>query len=176
MNYLINSIIYYIKFTFPYILIVLPIYFLIRFIYINKKNIKFNIKKELILLIFIIYLTSLLSLTIIPRITNNKGINIIPFKIVYDSIIELKNGNISYLIISFIGNIIIFIPYGLLLKTIYKLNDKKTILIGFLTTFLIEFIQIFQDRWVDIDDIILNTLGVLIGIFIFRKLIDKNKN
>lgn len=158
ISYFINMI--------PYILIILPIYIIIRLIYL--KNRKINKKRELLLLIFIIYITGLLSQTIIPKSGTIKGFNMIPFKIIIDSIIEYNNGNIYYFIISLLGNICIFIPLGFILPLIYKLKDKQIILIGFLLSFSIEFIQIFQLRYVDIDDLILNTLGTIIGLLLYK--------
>lgn len=158
MSYFINMI--------PYILITTIIYLIIRIIYLKNK--KINIKKELLLLLLIIYISGLLSQTIIPKEGTIKGFNIIPFKIISDSIIEYNKGNIYYFIISLLGNICIFIPFGIIIPLIYKIKDKKIILIGFLTSFTIEFIQIFQNRYVDIDDLLLNTLGTYIGLLIYK--------
>ena len=103
--------------------------------------------------------------------------NLIPFRIFYDTYIEVfKNNNISYFIISFIGNIIIFIPLGILIPLLYKISSKKVILIGFLISLLIEIIQLFLKRGTDIDDLILNTLGVFIGTLIYKKIGGKNEN
>lgn len=159
----------YIKEMTEYLIYIIPVYLLIRFI-IYLKTKKLNLKKEIIYLLFISYLTSLLTLTIIPKENTPKGFNIIPLKIIYDSIIEFNNENIYYFIISLLGNIIIFIPIGILLPLIKKLKDKQVILYGFLLSLSIEFIQLFQNRWVDIDDLILNTLGTFIGLIIYKKL------
>ena len=48
-----------------------------------------------------------------------------------------------------------------------KIDNKYTILIGTLLSLFIEVIQIFIKRGTDIDDVILNTIGVLVGWLIF---------
>ncbi|MBQ9024586.1 MAG: VanZ family protein [Bacilli bacterium] len=171
-------IISYILNMMPYMLISIPIFMLVRYL-IYKKTKIFNLKREILLLIFYLFLVGLFSQTIIPKYDSNNNIivskvrlNLIPFKIIYDTIIELKKGNIYYLIISLLGNIVMFIPIGFFIKLLYRYNDKKIVLIGFLISLSIEFIQIFTGRETDIDDLILNTLGVYIGV-IFLKNIKK---
>lgn len=175
-------IISYILNMMPYMLISIPIFIIVRtLIYMKVK--KINLKREILLFIFYLFLVGLFSQTIIPKYDSNNNmivskvrLNLIPFRIFYDTYIELKKGNIYYLIISLLGNIVMFIPIGFLIKMLYKLEDKKIVLIGFLISLFIEVTQIFTGRETDIDDLILNTIGVYIGIKIlkiFKKTIDK---
>ena len=169
-----NVIISYILDMMPYMLISLPIFIFIWFlIYIKTK--KINLKKEILILLFCFFLVGLFSQTIIPKFDSNnnlivskKRLNLIPFKIFYDTFIEVKKGNIYYLIISFLGNIVMFIPIVFFIKLLYKISDKKIILIGFLISLSIEIIQNFTGRETAIDDLILNTLGVYIGIILYK--------
>ncbi|PLT35750.1 VanZ family protein [Bacillus sp. V5-8f] len=64
-----------------------------------------------------------------------------------------------------VGNIILFIPYGLALGLIFKENRLiKAAAAGAALSTAIELIQIFMpNRWTDIDDVMLNTFGTLIG-------------
>ena len=77
--------------------------------------------------------------------------------------------------VNIIGNIAMFIPVGIVWPICFKeLNTmKKTVLAGFGLTLFIELSQIFCDgRHTDIDDLFLNTLGVVIGaaiLFAIRK-------
>ena len=73
-----------------------------------------------------------------------------------------------------IPKIILFIPLGFFLPVVFKSNRKayKTILITFALTFGIEFFQYFIGRSSDIDDIITNLLGGIIGFIVF-KLLDR---
>lgn len=158
-----------------YILYFIPIYLIIRFIYIKLSKNKLNIKHEIPLFLLSSFLIGLFSLTFISNGIDK--INLIPFRIFYDIYIEVfKSDNISYFIISFIGNIIIFIPLGILIPLLYKISSKKVILIGFLISLSIEIIQLFLKRGTDIDDLILNTLGVFIGTLIYKKIGGKHEN
>lgn len=77
-------------------------------------------------------------------------------------------------------NLILFIPYGFLSTVIFKKIRKKKIygvLIGFIFTVGIEFLQCFTGRFVEIEDILMNTLGTYIGYslcIILLKYINKN--
>ncbi len=63
-----------------------------------------------------------------------------------------------------LGNVIMFFPIGFFCALLWRKNSwNRILLIGFLTTFCIEIIQLVVGRTFDIDDILLNTLGVLLG-------------
>ena len=79
-----------------------------------------------------------------------------------------------------IGNAAMFIPSGIVLPIVYKRLDTfvKVILAGAGTSFCIEIIQIpFSVRATDIDDLILNTIGVIVGygIYTLVQCLRKNK-
>ena len=77
-------------------------------------------------------------------------------------------------IVGYLLNILLFIPLGFLAPVIWVDMNKlgKVIGVGVLLTFLIELSQLFNNRRTDIDDILLNVLGAVIG-FILYKLYDK---
>ena len=64
---------------------------------------------------------------------------------------------------------LMFVPLGFLLPVVFKnfRSTFKTTLLVFLFSFSIEVIQYFIGRSADIDDLILNTLGGIIGYGIF---------
>ena len=67
-------------------------------------------------------------------------------------------------------NIILFIPLGILLPFLWKKYNtlKATLMVGFLMSLAIEILQILTYRATDINDIIANTFGTVLGYFIFR--------
>lgn len=72
-------------------------------------------------------------------------------------------------LINIIGNITMFIPVGLVWPFCFKKLDTigKTVLVGAGFSLFIEITQLpFYDRCSDIDDLILNTTGILIGALI----------
>lgn len=84
-------------------------------------------------------------------------INSIPFK-------WINNGTLTY-----IENIILFVPLGFLLPFIWDKYESiwKTTFFGFSISLLIEFSQLFNWRVSDIDDLMMNTLGAFLGYYIF---------
>jgi len=77
-------------------------------------------------------------------------------------------------VVAYILNVVLFIPLGLFVPIIWqKLNKfSKIITMGFLFTILIEASQLLNNRRTDIDDILLNVLGAVVGFGLF-KLLDK---
>lgn len=182
-----NTILKYIVDMLPFMLIAIPFYLIGRFLYLKRKKQSLNYCHEIALFIFIIFLVGLASQTMIPKLeitpSNQLSVvksrvhktNLIPFKIIKETYDEIVNHqNINYFIINFLGNIIMFLPIGFFIPLLWKLEDKKVILIGFCSSLLIEITQLFLRRGTDIDDLILNTLGVYLGLLLYRKL-SKNK-
>lgn len=87
----------------------------------------------------------------------NPNINLIPFNDGFD--------------ISGILNIIFFMPLGFLLPTLWKKYRSflKTLSYGIIFSFIIEIGQLFtKNRATDINDLIMNTLGTILGWIIFN--------
>ncbi len=76
------------------------------------------------------------------------------------------------LIVEKVPNIMLFIPLGFFIPVVCKSRRKwyKTALISFGVTFSVEFLQYFIGRSADIDDVLTNLLGAIIGYSIFRVL------
>ena len=68
-----------------------------------------------------------------------------------------------------------FIPIGIFLPLIWNVSYKKTIVYGIIFSITVEIIQIWLPRVTDIDDVILNNIGVFIGTRIHKYCIAKNK-
>ena len=88
-------------------------------------------------------------------------INWIPFVNILDYESSLKD-----ILINIPGNIAMFLPTGILLPLIYQNMDspKKVVLTGAAISLGIEILQLpFSSRVSDIDDLILNTTGCLLG-------------
>ena len=67
-------------------------------------------------------------------------------------------------------NIILFIPLGIMLPFLWKKYNtlKATLFFGFSTSLAIELLQILTYRATDINDLIVNTVGAVLGYFVFR--------
>lgn len=70
-------------------------------------------------------------------------------------------------------NIIMFIPFGFILPIMWdKFKSFKMIFkVSFLFSLFIEVLQIFNYRATDVNDLIMNTLGGIIGFFIYKIII-----
>ncbi|UJA78844.1 VanZ family protein [Bacillus cereus] len=93
-------------------------------------------------------------------------INLVPFRSTIHYLTEFDPYNIDIVLMNTLGNVIIFIPFGFLLPLLFKqINNVKMaskIFIKFIL--LIESLQLLTFTGVfDIDDIMLNMLGALIG-------------
>ena len=72
--------------------------------------------------------------------------------------------------ISTILNIIFFMPFGFLLPTLWNKFRKfmPTVFAGFIFSLIIEVGQLFTIRATDVDDLIMNTLGTILGFILFK--------
>lgn len=106
------------------------------------------------------------------------NINLIPFRSIIETFGGLEYGLYLFTLRAIGGNFIMLMPLPIFLGLIMKeeLTFKKTVTIGFLTSLFIEITQLvinlatgWPNRLVCIDDLLLNTLGIMVGYFIFKK-------
>lgn len=73
-------------------------------------------------------------------------------------------------VVSYLLNIVLFVPLGFLLPLIWERenNPWKILLAGVSFSLLIELSQLLNLRSTDIDDLLLNTLGAMIGFALMR--------
>lgn len=143
----------------------------------KKVGYKLSIEHIVIIYIFVYYLTGVLSSTGFPSIwdivdnrftiTTSKGLSIIPDEINLIPFRWITGGVLPYL-----ENILLFIPLGFMLPFIWEKHKVlwKTILSGIILSLIIELSQLLNIRITDIDDLLMNTLGALIGWVIFKLL------
>lgn len=102
-------------------------------------------------------------------------VNLVPFKTIgaYFSFLNASGRNDtihSISLVNLLGNILVFCPLGVLLPVVFPRYNSvwKILAAGAAFSFMIEFVQFFVGRSSDIDDIIFNTLGVVLGFWIYR--------
>lgn len=108
------------------------------------------------------------------------SLNLVPFRTVGEFITTMSKSSNSYLIqhsfVNLAGNVVLFIPLGFFLPWVFEKCStyRKTILYSGLTIVLIEIAQLFSLRGsCDIDDLILNLVGVSLGYFVFKLIIKR---
>lgn len=139
-------------------------------------------KKILILIACIIYTVSLISYTLYSGISynlnnikfNGFNFNLISFKTILTSfklvITQVQPPTLlfDYVII----DLFLFVPYSLFVPYLFdkKFNLKKFLFTFLLITILKEFLQLITGYGIfNIDDIILNLLGIIIMFYFFKK-------
>lgn len=129
----------------------------------NKQ--KIVLYEEFYILLSITYLIMLYELvTRVDYNTLGGGINIIPFA----EILRYKISSHLFLL-NVIGNILLFVPFGFIISSYVKPNKfYLPVLISFLVSITIEFVQLNIGRSFDVDDIILNTIGATFGYLIYK--------
>lgn len=140
---------------------------------------------ELILFLFYAYIVSVLIITIVPTpvsLTANVHVDRTNLTPVANTVKQLETARaahnrpeIVHLLENAVGNLILLIPLGILLPLISpKMNSgKKVILASLIFSFSIELTQFISKyfgmyRTADVDDIILNTLGGLLGFMLLH--------
>jgi glycopeptide antibiotics resistance protein len=92
--------------------------------------------------------------------------------VIFDSIkLMMRSGNYWLFFKNVIGNVLLFIPLGILLPVINK--KMKNFFLMFVTGFYLSiFIELLQytvaKRIFDIDDILLNTVGTILGFILYH--------
>ncbi|MBX9953326.1 VanZ family protein [Peribacillus simplex] len=155
--------------------------------------------REVINFLYVLYILMVVSVTLFPlalwidfNMQNIKfSLKLIPFVGIINDIKQIGiayDGDTMFMISLIIrnvgGNILLLMPLGVLSPIIWnKFKDFKTIvLFGFVISISIESIQFIEliaggrGRTVDIDDVICNVLGVILGYFIYKftfKIADK---
>lgn len=161
--------------TFPYM------------IYQYRKYGSIPILRSIIIYSFILYLLCACFLVMMPlsvteNIDNNKTIaQLIPFKFVVDFLNGTSFSLFNYhtwlkalkenYVLQVIFNILLFIPFGIYLKYYFRFSWKKVLILSFSLSMFFELTQlsglygIYQVgyRLFDVDDLILNTSGGMIG-------------
>ena len=152
-----------INFTWPMVVISAIILVSFRICYLIKSKERIVIYKELSMLIFGIYILCLFQVVTFQDDVSWATNNFIPFK-------EIMRYNITSRLFfkNVLGNMIMFLPFGFF--TSYYLKSEKLTLPLFLiliASISIEVVQLLIGRVFDVDDIILNILGGLMGYAIY---------
>lgn len=136
---------------------------LVRFFYLRTHREKISFYREFLTIISICYIFLLFQLLTKVEMNSNSGFNIIPFQ----EIFRYEVGSRLF-IFNVFGNIMAFVLFGLIVSSYIK---PKTVfpplIISLLVSATVEFVQLNIGRSFDIDDIILNVTGGLIGFLIY---------
>lgn len=146
-------------------------------------------QREIALILFIIAIFGILALTLWPpytwedspgmwghlriligRPTWKSNLSLVPFTVFKNYVEDLFKSPVFFFVtlINFFGNLAIFIPIGLFPALLFRRATwKRSAIIGFGMSTLIELTQYFIMRNSAVDDIILNTAGAMCGYLIY---------
>lgn len=168
MNYLMTGINTF-SYMIPTAIIIFAIALGIKFLL--KKTIKLHIPSMLCEFVLILIFLSILEIT---GIIGGSFGTTSPFDGSMHFSFSLFDEGLSTASLLNIG---LFIPFGFFSPIVFKRIQSKWIygiLIGFIFSVTIEFLQTFTGRFVQVDDILMNTLGTFIGYEIWGVLSKKN--
>ena len=155
----------------PYVAGISAVIYLPYYLYSNRRYGRQTFLHHLVRYGFVGFCLSLVYLTLLwyyPYLTFRPDcyfLNLRPFMWMKETYIMGTKKMAEQLIL----NIGMFVPYGLLLPMAVQKTRKlwKAMIVVLCTTLAIETIQYFMGRSADIDDVIMNALGGLLGYGIF---------
>ena len=146
-------------------------------VWIKQKHIDW--KREAVLLLMYVNLAVLIRFTFFPMSRLNGRVqpllfdasNVFPLRVNLIPLAHLLWFDTKRdLRLNLIGNVAMFIPTGIVLPILYRQLDNfwKVLAAGAFLSLCIEILQLpFSVRASDVDDLILNTLGVVIGYAVY---------
>ena len=147
----------------PTILLITVVAFSMRLTYVFKNKEKFVLYKELMFYFFIIYILCLFYVVTFQDVSWSTS-NFIPFK----EILRYSIGSSAFYK-NVLGNMVMFVPFGFFVSYFLKLEKVYSItLITLLTSFTIEITQLVIGRVFDVDDLLLNLIGGIVGYLLYE--------
>ena len=136
---------------------------IVRFFYLRTHREKISFYREFLMIISICYIFLLFQLLTKVEMNSNSGFNIIPFQ----DFFSYEVGSRLF-IFNVFGNIMAFVLFGLIVSSYIKPKTVvPPIIISLLVSVTVEFVQLNIGRSFDVDDIILNVVGGLIGFLLY---------
>ena len=159
-----NTIQGIVNFTWPMVIISVVIMVSVRVSYLIKNHTNVVLYKEILMLVFAIYILCLFQVVTFQDSSMISGNNYVPFK-------EILRYNITSRLFlkNVVGNMIMFLPFGFFIS--YYLDSKSfhlPLILALIASSAIEIVQSIIGRVFDIDDIILNLIGGLLGYIIYH--------
>jgi len=118
--------------------------------------------------LFVMYLAVLMKLLIFRQgAMGFGGGNFVPLKTIFNYLDDAPTLGIALRNLG--GNIMIFVPLGFFIPLLHRTSKWKAVLIiAFVASLTFEIIQgVFKVGIFDVDDILLNALGAMIGYWVF---------
>ena len=157
-----SSLLHILEESWPMIFICSVIIISMRITWLLKERKMFCFYKEILGLGFVIYVMCLFYVVTFQDVSWSTS-NFIPFKEMFRYELGSK-----LFIKNVLGNMIMFMPYGFFVSYFLKIKKPSSILLlSILTSVTIEFTQYQIGRVFDVDDILLNIIGGMLGYLLY---------
>ena len=106
-----------------------------------------------------------------PDAITETDYNLVPFVGIWEILdSSFRYSDPIYAVSNLLGNVALFIPLGFFVPLLWKRYRKlwKTALFGLAVSLCVELVQLLVGRGTDVDDLILNTIGAVVGYALFR--------
>ena len=147
----------------PTILLITVVALSMRLTYLLKNKEKFVLYKDLMFYFFVTYILCLFYVVTFQDVSWSTS-NFIPFK----EILRYSIGS-SLFYKNVLGNMVMFVPFGFFVSYFLKLEKLYSVtLITLLTSITIEVTQLLIGRVFDVDDLLLNLIGGIVGFLLYE--------
>lgn len=168
-----------IRFQIIYVIISIPVYLFLIYLKIRKSSNQYKYISLFFQGIFYLYICYVINYTILPVPINENYLSLVRPHTTFKQNI---NSNPLWLSSNFsitkehVLNIIMTVPFGFIINYLIKIRKfEKMLILGLLLGICIEMLQLgisalvnYPYRTIDINDVIMNFLGVIIGFLIFK--------
>lgn len=146
----------------PIIVGLILLIYIIRLVFFYKSKIKLVFYKELLFLFALVYLLLLFYVVTFQDVSWSTS----NYKL-FKEITRYRLGD-KLFYKNVVGNMVMFIPYGFLVSHYFKLKKVYlTLFLSFIASLMIEYSQLLIGRVFDVDDIMLNVIGGLLGFLLY---------
>ena len=152
----------------------IPVYLMFCLLYkIYRGKRKLSLRDYIFEFILVVYILSVLVLfQILPiNISDFKSMSIAPSILPFLTILGGDGGGLRDIVIEILLNVVFFIPLGILYPLIAKRKKgimKSITLISVIFSLFIEVMKYCTGRHFNIDNIIFNIIGAIVGYYIYR--------
>ncbi|WP_440895548.1 VanZ family protein [Amphibacillus sp. Q70] len=165
-----------------FLLIGYSIWIIIRASNLFRKRKAVKLYHEVLVHVFVIYILTVIYLTVHPFSLQLPFMGPRAFffdKQLFYQLRHMADGYLHLQLLYSSGNVLMFIPFGILTPLIFKRSKNFFWLVftGFLCSLSIELFQALftLDRRATVDDLVFNTTGAILGYIIFRGIASKRR-
>ncbi|MDL2327510.1 VanZ family protein [Ruminococcaceae bacterium OttesenSCG-928-A11] len=165
-------------------LVPLPLYYLIRRGQNRRRATPPHPAREVLLALFVLFCGALAALlfdgfapwhwapqsvgrALAGHLSAGEGVNLVPLRTIgsYLAQAAMSGGRMALSVVNLAGNVVMFVPLGLMLPLLWRRWQRwwKMLLLAVLLPVGVEVVQLALPRGVDVDDVLLNAVGIVLG-------------